>query len=108
MAADVGYGISSVQAPHVGVLAQEFVHAAALALPFLVIPGTADRGNMLEPGDFACKLLQLLGITELPRTAGTVQKIEFVFSDGLAVFPVFVKRADIADEGCDSGHRRNQ
>src|SRR6267143_2844879 len=49
MAAEVGYRVASVEAPLVGVFAEDVGGATDFASPFCVVPGTAYRWDMLEP-----------------------------------------------------------
>src|ERR1019366_1369251 len=74
MPAQIRDTIRSGAPPLVGVLANQFVHAADLALPTLVLPRTTHRENTAKPWRLFREVLQLRAITELPRPARPVQK----------------------------------
>src|ERR1700682_5497614 len=52
MAAKISMGVAGIEAPLIGIFAQYIVGAPNLSGPVLVIPGTTDGRNILEPRNF--------------------------------------------------------
>ena len=73
VAAKVGNRVAGIEAPLVGVFAEDIVGAADLAWPVFVIPGAAYGGHVGEPGNFPRGCAQFVEISELPGPAGAVR-----------------------------------
>src|ERR1700675_179269 len=74
MPAQIPHAISPGESPLVGVFANQIVDASDLALPAVVLPGSAHRENGAKPRRLFRKVFQLLAITELPRAARAIQQ----------------------------------
>ena len=66
MAAKIAHRVGPVETPDVSVLADQVIHAADFAGPFLVVPGSADGWDVRQPGYFASELPQFVEVAELP------------------------------------------
>src|SRR5580658_9707319 len=104
VAAKVGNRVAGIEAPLVGVFAEDIVGAADLAGPVFVIPGAAYGGHVGEPGNFPRGCAQFVEISELPGPAGAVQEIKFVLAVEATLFPLFVQRAHVANERSHARH----
>src|SRR5258706_2812682 len=74
MPAQIPHAIRPDEPPLVGVLANQIVNAADLALPTVILPGTTHRENTAKPRGLFRKVFQFLAITEFPRPARAVQQ----------------------------------
>ena len=105
MAAEVSGGIRRGKIPHFNIFADEVVNAAEFAAPIGVVPGTADRGNVFQPGGFGGDFFQLIAITKFVGVAGTLhaEKAMLAGHERATFFPVLIQSANVADVGSDSG-----
>src|SRR5712692_3186709 len=95
MAAEVSDGVVAVEAPEVGILAQHVVHAAAFAVPLLVVPRTAYGRRIFQPWHFSGELDQLVVVSEFPGAAGAIQEEQFLLAFEGTFFPSAIKSADV-------------
>ena len=105
MAAEVSGGVRRGKIPHFNIFADEVVNAAEFAMPAGVVPGTADRGNVFQPGGFGGDFFQFIAIAKFVGVAGTLHAEKAMFAGhGCATFfPVLIQRADVTDVGSVSG-----
>src|SRR5215470_4020351 len=86
-------------------MAHEIFYAAGFAFPARIFPRAADGGNVFEPRNFRGDFFHFFAIAEFPTAAAALNTEKPVITrhGGGARSPVFVKRADIADEGSEAG-----
>ena len=90
VATEIDLGVSS-QVPEVGVFAHDVIDAANLTVPSFVFLRPADSGNVVQPGNFAGRLFEFGGISQLPGPAGALENEKFVRPVFFRAFP-FVLR----------------
>ena len=82
--------------------------APDLSRPVLMVPRSAHRRNVFEPRQLTVELRQFFSVSELPRTAGSIQQEEWCEPSKRPFFPFPRERPNVADEGSHSSDRRNQ
>jgi hypothetical protein len=105
MTTEVSGGVSRGKIPNFNIFADKVVNAAEFAAPVGVVPGTADRGNVFQPGRFGGDFFQFIAIAKFVGVAGTLHAEEAMLAGhGCATFfPVLIQRANVADIGSNSG-----
>jgi len=104
MTAEISSGVGRSQIPNFNILADQVVDAAKFAMPFRVIPGAADCGNIFEPGCLGSDFFKFIAIAEFVGMAGAMDAKEAVLAGHrrAALFPILKNRTDITDVGCNS------
>ncbi len=104
MATEIGGGVGGREIPDFNVLSDQVVDAASFALPVRVVPGTADRRDVFQPGGFGSDFFEFIAITKFVDVAGPLHTEEAMLAGhGCATFfPILIDRADVADVGSDS------
>jgi hypothetical protein len=105
VAAEIGGGVFGAKVPDFDVFADEVVDAADFATPVGIFPGTADGGNVFQPGSFVGDFLKFVAVAEFMGEAGTLDAKETMLSGHgrAALLPILINRADIADVRRDTG-----
>src|ERR1700742_2303332 len=105
VAAEVAGGVGGLEIPFVGILPDEIVDTAGFTVPSCVFPWAADGGDVFEPRDFGGDAFELFAITEFPGAAAALKTEKLVIAGhgAVALFPVLIKSAHVADERRDAG-----
>lgn len=103
--AEVSGGVCGREIPEFDVFADEVVGTAEFALPAGIVPGTADGGDVLQPGGFGGDFFNFIAITKFVDVAGAVHAEEVMLAGHgcAALFPILIDRADVTDIGSDAG-----
>lgn len=106
MAAEIGSGISGRKIPDFDVFADEVVNAAEFAMPAGIVPGAADGGDVLQPGDFSGDFFEFIAITKFVDVTGALHAEEAMLPGHrcAALFPVLIDRANVANVRSDAGN----
>src|SRR5215469_6801445 len=103
--AEISDTILRSDSPLIGVLADQLIDAADFAIPLRVVPRTAHGRHVLEPRRVLGVPLQLIDISEFPRSASSVQQKQFMIALEFAFLPILIERSHKAYKGSNSGDR---